>query len=84
MLSGKREEVSDTFSHHGMDSLPDGQCSLQLPLFRLPSRKAVAASSAVICFDGEEMPQGNAEEEREAGTQKSPYATSRDCLRLCP
>lgn len=57
---------------------------VQLPLSRWPSREAVAASSAVICFDGEEVPQGNAEEEREAGTQKSPYATSRDGLRLCP
>lgn len=56
---------------------------VQLPLFRLPSRKAVDASSAVICADGE-VPQGNAKEEGEAGTQTSPYATSRDCLRLCP
>lgn len=43
--------------------------SIQLPLVHsLASRKAMDWSSAVICFDGEEVPQGIAKEEREAGT----------------
>lgn len=42
---------------------------VQLPLLHsLASRKAVDLSLAVICFDGQEVPQGNAKEEREAGT----------------
>lgn len=64
-------------------SLSDAQCSAQLPLVHsLAGRKARGLSSALICFDGE-VPRGNAGR-KERLEHKSPFATSWDCLRLCP